>query len=74
MKSTRSATDALIDQTIDLWQPRSQRGISPEDARQVVENVTGFFNILAEWARVETGPKASDTDQSHPHLIPRGAR
>jgi hypothetical protein len=25
----------------------------PEDARQIAENITGFFTILAEWSRAE---------------------
>jgi hypothetical protein len=29
------------------------RALSREEARQVAENVTGFFAILAEWSRAE---------------------
>jgi hypothetical protein len=45
--------DNLINQTIGLWQPRCRRDLSREDARQIAENVAGFFSILAEWARDE---------------------
>ena len=38
---------------IETWQPRLDRDLSREDARQIVENVTGFFSILAEWSRPE---------------------
>ena len=31
-----------------------------EDARQIAENVTGFFAILAEWSRVELPAPAND--------------
>ncbi len=38
---------------IETWQQRLDRDLSREDARQIVENVTGFFSILAEWSRAE---------------------
>jgi hypothetical protein len=60
VKRSRAANDNLIDQTIALWQPRLRRDLSPEDARQIVENVTGFFNILTEWSRAEVPVPAND--------------
>jgi hypothetical protein len=39
--------------------PRSN--ISEEDARQIVENVTGFFAILAGWPRAELSALGNDT-------------
>ena len=50
-KPSNPANDDLADQTIALWQPRVGRALSPEDARQIAENVRGFFKILAEWSR-----------------------
>jgi hypothetical protein len=47
-----SADDArtkLLDQTLEVWQPRTSRKLTREDARQIVENVNGFFRILLEW-------------------------
>jgi hypothetical protein len=43
----------LIQQTLDFWQPRTPQTLAPEDARQIVENFTGFFRILREWERAE---------------------
>jgi hypothetical protein len=60
VKRSRAANDNLIDQTIALWQSRLQRDLSREDARQIVENVTGFFNILTEWSRAEVSVPAND--------------
>ena len=60
MKRSLAANDNLIDQTIALWQPRLRRDLSREDARQIVENVTGFFNILTEWSREEVPIPAND--------------
>jgi len=50
VKQLSTATDNLTDRTIALWQPRLGQ-LTPEDARQIVENVTGFFSILREWSR-----------------------
>jgi hypothetical protein len=60
VKRSRAANDNLIDQTIALWQPRLRRDLSREDARQIVENVTSFFNILTEWSRAEAPIPAND--------------
>ena len=61
VKPSNAANDNLIGRTIETWQPRLDRDLSREDARQIVENVTGFFSILAEWARAEMPEPANDT-------------
>jgi hypothetical protein len=60
-KASRAANDNLIDRTRKIWKPRLGRDLSREDARQIVENVTGFFAILAEWSRAEIPVPANDT-------------
>ncbi len=60
VKPSNAANDNLIDRTIKTWEPRLDRNLSREDARQIVENVTGFFSILAEWARAEMPEPAND--------------
>ena len=45
-------SDELIDQTLAVWQPRSARRLTREDARQIVENIAGFFQVLARWDQV----------------------
>ena len=40
----------LIEQTISVFENRTGRMISEEDARQAVENISGFFRVLQEWA------------------------
>ena len=40
---------AFLDKTIAFWQPRTARTLTREDARQMIENATGFFRVLAEW-------------------------
>jgi hypothetical protein len=54
----------LVGATIAIWQPRTARELSREDARQIVENITGFFAILAEWSRAETLAPANDSDEA----------
>jgi len=61
VKSLFAANDNLIDRTREIWKPRLERDLSHEDARQIVENVTGFFSILAEWSRAEMSVPANDT-------------
>ena len=60
MKQSHAANDTLIDRTREVWTPRIGRDLNREDARQIAENVTGFFAILAEWSRAETPVPAND--------------
>jgi len=61
VKPSHAANDNLIDRTRQVWQPRLGRDLSGEDARQIAENVTGFFSILAEWSRAEMPSPAKHT-------------
>jgi hypothetical protein len=60
MKPSHAANDNLVDRTRQVWQPRTRRDLTDEDSRQIAENVTGFFAILAEWSRAETPVPAND--------------
>jgi len=45
-----SATAADInDEAIAFWEPLAGRNLTREDARQIRENLTGFFRLLLEW-------------------------
>ena len=46
--------------TREVWQPRLGRDLTDEDARQIMQNVTGFFGVLAEWSRAEKLVAAND--------------
>ena len=37
--------------TVDFWQTRTSRNLTEEDAREMAENMSGFFRLLAEWDR-----------------------
>jgi hypothetical protein len=60
MKPAHSANHNLIDRTRQVWTSRLGRDLSREDARQMAENVTGFFAILAKWSQAEQLAAASD--------------
>jgi hypothetical protein len=64
VKLMSAANDNLIDRTRQVWQPRLGRDLSREDARQMAENVSGFFAILAEWSRAELPVPANDTGKT----------
>jgi hypothetical protein len=54
----------LLEETIRFWQPRASRPLTPEDARQMVENITGFFTILHGWsAAADTRPLEPEADR-----------
>ena len=61
MKPSHAANDNLINRTRKVWQPRIRRNLTDEDARQIAENVTGFFMLLGEWSRAELPSPANDT-------------
>ena len=53
----------LIEQTISVFKSRTGRVISREEARQAVENISGFFSVLQEWAEAETGKAAPNIER-----------
>jgi hypothetical protein len=61
VKPSHAANDNLTDRTRQVWQPGLGRDLSREDARQIAENFTGFFAILAEWSKAEMSSPANDT-------------
>lgn len=52
-QSAPSVSDApktdLLKQTIQTWQPHTSRSLTGEEARQAIENITGFFRTLQQW-------------------------
>jgi hypothetical protein len=47
----------FTERTLDVWQPHSSRMLTDEDARQITENMIGFFRILLEWEGKENKSK-----------------
>jgi hypothetical protein len=66
------ANDKLIEQTRRLWRSRLGRDVSRQDARQIAENVIGFFAVLAKWSHAE---RRAANDKSAPSTTQdRGGR
>jgi len=47
-----------------LWSARTGAEISPEDAREAVVNVVGFFQVLSGWDQHATGINDGDATDS----------
>ena len=58
----KKSDDNLIDRTLEVWQPRNAHRLSDEDARAILENVTGFFTLLSEWETNEQQKKSGQDD------------
>ena len=63
----------LIEQTISVFESRSGRVISDEDARQAVENISGFFRVLQEWAEAGDGKSCAESP-TNPDMDARGVQ
>ena len=58
--------EALLDQALALFQPRYAERLGREDAREIVESLTGFFGVLRDWERQAAGqpsPEMSDPEE-----------
>ena len=56
----RKIQKQLIDRTLEFWQSRNSHTLTREDAREIIENVTGFFRILQQW---EVADQSTATDK-----------
>ena len=65
MKSSQIPVDNLIEHTLHVWSSRLGRALSREDARQILENVSGFFKILVEWSQDGRSTPADDSGVQH---------
>jgi len=48
--------DERIARTLEIWSRRSSRPLTKEDAREIAENMTGFFRVLLEWKAKKRAP------------------
>jgi hypothetical protein len=51
----KEAKRQLFEQTKEIWQPHPDHVLTDEDARQITQNIIGFFRILQEWEEKEGG-------------------
>jgi hypothetical protein len=61
----KQAECQLIARTRETWQPRAGRNLSDENAREIAENVTGYFRVLLEWEAREKEGAAREADDSY---------
>ncbi len=45
----KTLADERLARTLELWSRRSTRPLTEEDAREIAENMSGFFRVLLEW-------------------------
>lgn len=57
-----------------LWQPRASRPLSEEDAREIAENLLGFFRVLAEWDSKEISTVSAADNEAASAPSPRTTR
>lgn len=43
----------FLDEAVAFWQSQTERELKREDARQIAENLSGFFQVLSEWDTTE---------------------
>lgn len=64
----------FLEDTLRVWQPRTARKLSQEDAREITRNVVGFFRTLKDFASRErkqpegalAHPEAGSRKEGHP--------
>ncbi len=67
--------ERLHDETLDIWQRRTCRELTPEDAREIAQNATGFFRLLLEWKKsADTTDADPDVDRDQDQVVPTGKR
>lgn len=60
----RKIQNQLIARTLGFWQGRSSQTLTREDARDIIENVSGFFRVLQKW---DAADQLSDAHRDTPH-------
>ena len=65
----------LLEETIRFWQPRVSRQLTDEDARQMVENVTGFsqHSRAGPQRQIPPNPNPKQTGRLHEAQVSRGS-
>ena len=49
--------ERFLDETLEVWQPRTARRLTREDAREIHRNVSGALRVLARWRAEELAQK-----------------
>ncbi|CAM8670940.1 hypothetical protein PX699_24515 [Sphingobium sp. H39-3-25] len=70
VRHSRRFSDQLVEKTRKLFQERTTRQLTNEDARQILENLTGFFRVLGEWDRAQEKASAEEQLPENSPYIP----
>lgn len=57
---------ALIRRTLALWQPRTSRKLTEEDAEQMIDNAVGVFRLLLQWRHEELMAQKDGSEPKDP--------
>ncbi len=49
----QAGQDDGLEETLQVWEPIAGRKLTREDARQIRENLVGYFQLLIEWDAAE---------------------
>ncbi|MCK4856510.1 MAG: hypothetical protein KAT58_00930 [candidate division Zixibacteria bacterium] len=49
--SVQRSNHDILGLTAEFWSQRCCQPICTDDAREIIDNITGFFDILARWDR-----------------------
>ena len=60
VRHSRRFSDELVEDARRHFQQRTDRQLTNEDARQMLENLTGFFMLLHEWDRADSTSDPGD--------------
>jgi len=53
VRASRRLSDELIEDARRVFQRQAGRDVTAEDARQMLENLIGFFTVLNDWDRAQ---------------------
>lgn len=55
MSNAHSRPSNFPSRTRQFWELRTTRPLDQEDAREMVANIAGFFQVLHAWSSTSTG-------------------
>jgi hypothetical protein len=61
MKLEKRSLD-LTERTIEFWSRYTGESITTEDAREIIENMTGFFKTLQQWDKQAKENSGKDSE------------
>lgn len=60
----RWVTDELIAHTLRVWQPRYKKELTPQDALEILMNVTELFKVLHSYSANESSKPAEEAERA----------